>query len=231
MLPPSKKRRLAQSSAVEEVTFDPSARQEYLTGFHKRKVQRAKHAAEIAEKRARAEKIQHRKKIREERAKEIEERVRAVNAMLRPAERGSEDEVEEDGWEGLEGDGGEEKGPVEEIDHEAEYVDEEKYTTVTVEAMDVSKTGLIKATTTSTNNAEDDAEDDDDSTKKTQAAEKAPMKKNRKWTKDRPKDPDKKKKLKKKRNFKYENKAERKDARSKQKARNSKQARERRDRG
>lgn len=43
--------------------FDPAARQEYLTGFHKRKLQRAKHAQEIAEKRAREEKIAGRKKV------------------------------------------------------------------------------------------------------------------------------------------------------------------------
>lgn len=61
MGPQSKKRKL--TTAVEEVTFDPAAREEFLTGFHKRKVQRAKHAQEIAEKKAREERIEQRRKV------------------------------------------------------------------------------------------------------------------------------------------------------------------------
>jgi ribosomal RNA-processing protein 17 len=49
---------------VEEITFDPAARQEFLTGFHKRKLQRAKHALEAAEKRAREERLVERRKAR-----------------------------------------------------------------------------------------------------------------------------------------------------------------------
>lgn len=59
-----KKRKLNQS-ATEEVVFDPSARQEYLTGFHKRKVQRAKVAREAAAQKAREERIEDRKKVSE----------------------------------------------------------------------------------------------------------------------------------------------------------------------
>lgn len=59
--PPSKKRKATHT--VEEITFDNSARQEYLTGFHKRKVQRQKHAQEEAAKRAREEKIEFRKQV------------------------------------------------------------------------------------------------------------------------------------------------------------------------
>lgn len=62
-MPPPTKRRRTEPTAVEEITFDLSARHEYLTGFHKRKVQRAKHAQEAAEKRARAEKIAERKRV------------------------------------------------------------------------------------------------------------------------------------------------------------------------
>lgn len=58
---PSKKRKATHT--IEEVTFDNSARQEYLTGFHKRKVQRQKHAQEEAAKRAREEKIEFRKQV------------------------------------------------------------------------------------------------------------------------------------------------------------------------
>lgn len=52
------------TSAVEEVNFDFEARQEYLTGFHKRKQQRIKNAQEEAAKRARQEKLELRKQVR-----------------------------------------------------------------------------------------------------------------------------------------------------------------------
>jgi ribosomal RNA-processing protein 17 len=62
MHPPSKRRK-TESTVVEEINFDPSARQEYLTGFHKRKLERAKHARELAEKQARIEKLEARKLV------------------------------------------------------------------------------------------------------------------------------------------------------------------------
>lgn len=43
--------------------FDPAARFDYLTGFHKRKVQRTKAAQEAAAARAREERIEDRKKV------------------------------------------------------------------------------------------------------------------------------------------------------------------------
>lgn len=63
ILPTPSKKRKANHSAVEEIAFDNSARQEYLTGFHKRKVQRQKHAQEEASKRAREERIEFRKQV------------------------------------------------------------------------------------------------------------------------------------------------------------------------
>jgi ribosomal RNA-processing protein 17 len=60
--PPSKKRKAP--SAIQEIEFDRSARAEYLTGFHKRKVQRQKHAQEQAAERARQERIELRKQAR-----------------------------------------------------------------------------------------------------------------------------------------------------------------------
>jgi len=62
MAPPTKRRR-TEPTVVEEISFDPAARQEYLTGFHKRKLQRAKAAQEAAERRARAERIEERRKV------------------------------------------------------------------------------------------------------------------------------------------------------------------------
>lgn len=66
MQPPTKKRKTEKTGGpvVEEINFDTAARQEYLTGFHKRKLQRAKHAQEAAEKKARADRIVDRKKVR-----------------------------------------------------------------------------------------------------------------------------------------------------------------------
>ena len=57
----SKKRKV--SDKVEEVTFDSAARQEFLTGFHKRKVQRSRHAQEVAEKKAQEIKRAERKRV------------------------------------------------------------------------------------------------------------------------------------------------------------------------
>ena len=63
ILPRANKKR-KNTSEVEEVTFDNDARQEYLTGFHKRKQQRIKNAQEAAVKRARQEKLDTRKQVR-----------------------------------------------------------------------------------------------------------------------------------------------------------------------
>jgi len=61
MGPMSKKRKVAPK--VEEVNFDGEARQEWLTGFRKRKQQRIKHAQEVAEKRYKEEKRLDRQKV------------------------------------------------------------------------------------------------------------------------------------------------------------------------
>lgn len=59
----TKAKGIRKQQPVEELKFDPDARQEYLTGFHKRKVQRIKHAQELAAKLAREEKLEHRKEV------------------------------------------------------------------------------------------------------------------------------------------------------------------------
>lgn len=63
ILPPHSKKRKA-TYGIEEVNFDNEARQEFLTGFHKRKQQRIKNAQEEAAKRARLERIEMRKQVR-----------------------------------------------------------------------------------------------------------------------------------------------------------------------
>jgi ribosomal RNA-processing protein 17 len=59
--PPNKKRKT--TSIIEEISFDNDARQEFLTGFHKRKLQRSKLAQEQAANKAREEKIELRKQV------------------------------------------------------------------------------------------------------------------------------------------------------------------------
>lgn len=63
LLPPPVKKRKTEH-AIEEISFDTDARQEYLTGFRKRKLQRVKRAQEEAEKRAKEERREARKQVR-----------------------------------------------------------------------------------------------------------------------------------------------------------------------
>lgn len=60
MAPVAKRRKTDQ---VEEITFDPEARQEYLTGFHKRKQQRIENARDAAAKREKEERVRERKQV------------------------------------------------------------------------------------------------------------------------------------------------------------------------
>jgi ribosomal RNA-processing protein 17 len=110
-----------------------------------------------------------------------------------------------------------------EVDHEAEYVDEDRYTTVTVEAMDLSQGGLRKA--------EKEAEKDSHKSEgeMPEIAKPSPSQKKGKriWTKHKPEREGQASKKKRKK-FRYENKAERKMTRIKEKSRNSRQAQARR---
>ena len=114
-----------------------------------------------------------------------------------------------------------------EIDHEAEYIDEDRFTTVTVEAVEVSKGGVHRIT-------EEDEESGDGSEARRGGRarshidvnnEKAKTdNKKRVWTKERPNGPNKKKKK-----FKYENKADRKITRHKERSKSKAQAKSRRE--
>ncbi|KAJ3458656.1 hypothetical protein FSOLCH5_010570 [Fusarium solani] len=186
--PPSKKRK--STSAVEEVSFDNDARHEYLTGFHKRKQQRIKNAQEEAAKRARQEKIEMRKQIREERRREVEQHVETVNRMLQESEaagaieQGSDDASDE--WDGFP-----DQPNLDIVDHEEEYIDEDRYTTVTVESVSVTRDGLHKPKV-------DESEDEDDNKEE---AKDTPDSKAAKSRQEKPK--------KKKKKFRYESKFDR----------------------
>jgi ribosomal RNA-processing protein 17 len=130
--------------------------------------------------------------------------VEAVNALLAEAKTpgiDDSDDSKDEAWDGILDD-----NPFESIDHEAEYIDEDRYTTVTVEAVDVSKEGLHRV-------AEDgDTREEGDPREPKIPADSTEVKTgaNRKvW----PKKPKRKK-------FRYESKAERKITRGRQKAGN-----------
>ncbi|VBB75688.1 Putative ribosomal RNA-processing protein [Podospora comata] len=202
--PPPKKRKVQH--AVEEVTFDRTAREEYLTGFHKRKLERKKHAQQIAEQKAREERIETRKQIREERKQALEEHVQTIQQILREAEAAGTGTAGKDGEEDEEWGGLSDDEVVEApIDMEEEYIDEDKYTTVTVEAVSVDRDGLHKPKAVSS---------DDDEESKT----------------EKPEDEDKQatkgakhpKEQKKKKKFRYETKFDRQLTERKQKAKKRK---------
>ncbi|KAI9717521.1 MAG: hypothetical protein M1812_004662 [Candelaria pacifica] len=227
---PAAKRRKTSGPALEEIKFDFDARSDYLTGFHKRKLQRMKHAQEEAAKKERADRIEERKRMREERKADLEKHVETVNAMLRkadeefiePEDSETDDRpVDNEEWDGID------EPP--KINHEDEYIDEGKYTSVTVEAIDISKDGFRKA-------QEDDGQDNDaasneedqeanrDTDKPPKTAPERDVNGKRVWTKEKPDKPKKKKKK-----FRYENKVERKATRFKERAGNKAKARARRD--
>jgi len=152
-----------------------------------------------------------RKQLREERKKELEEHVEAVNALLEKDEAGlgSSDEdsdAGEESWEGF----GDEVVMREVLDHEEEYVDEDRFTTVTVEGVDVTKEGLKKT-------AEESEEEDAAEKEKYKEAESTTEKGKKIWPKKE-----------KKKKFRYESKTERKMARAKQKSGNKAKASARR---
>lgn len=137
--------------------------------------------------------------MRQDRKREVEEHVDHVNKLLREAARAgnvsdqeaSDDENEE--WQGLP------DGPTEEsVDHEEEYIDEDKFTSVTVESVSVSRDGLHKP------EEEPDSEDEEEKARREALAKSA---------KEQAARPKKQKKPK----FRYESKMDRSIANKKQK--------------
>jgi len=153
--------------------------------------------------------------MREQRKQELEDHVETVNKLLRQA-NGAETEDESE-----ENDNDTDKeamGRIDTIDpsREEEYIDEDRYTTVTVEPMRLSE--------------DEDAfsAGEEDTLEKKEAKGKQhedSVKKKRVWTKKKPDDA---KGNHKKKKFKYESPVERKLARTKAKTRNSAAAKARR---
>lgn len=88
----------AKKYGVEEVVFNKDSRQEYLTGFHKRKVERQKKAKNFFEQQERLARIEERKKQREERQKEFEDKMKELDTVkdLRLGKTGIDSDDDED---------------------------------------------------------------------------------------------------------------------------------------
>ncbi|SPQ21595.1 9a0a7437-d87a-4718-8868-a19eea745a7f [Thermothielavioides terrestris] len=188
--PPPKKRKTVH--AIEEITFDKDARAEFLTGFHKRKQARIKHAQEI----------------REERRQAVEDHVRAVNKILREAEHAGTEQHQnssEEEWGGF----SDTDVPEAPIDLEEEYIDEDRFTTVTVEAVSVDRDGLHKPDLNQP--SEDEGSEPEEKGDTEQEG-------GQKRVSKRPKDSSRKKKKK----FRYENKLQRELEARKQRAKRRK---------
>ncbi len=159
------------------------------------------------------------KQLRDERKADLERHVKEINALMPAtslaleAEDSDEEGKEADGWNGIE------EVALEPVDHEAEYVDEDKYTTVTVEEVDISRDGISRRR---------GGEDEGGTALQQEAADlKQPA--NPSTTKKPPSKREKDKKpRKKKKTFRYESPAERKMNRLKVRAKNSKAAQARR---
>ncbi|KAI9728990.1 MAG: hypothetical protein M1828_000075 [Chrysothrix sp. TS-e1954] len=209
MPPPAKRRK---TTALEEISFDTADRQDYLTGFRKRKQQRIKHAKEFAAQKERELRIEQRKQMREQRKKDLEKHVETVDKMLKEAEDGvSDGESNAEQQEKTDTEGPEEttagvNGVVaQDPRREDEYVDEEKYTTVTIKPMDESGSEDENASRSSSEGESHAKEQDQGVSTAT---------KKRVWTKERPA---KDKPNKKRKKFRYETKAERKVTRAHEK--------------
>ncbi|GAB7349506.1 hypothetical protein MBLNU459_g0214t1 [Dothideomycetes sp. NU459] len=219
---PAPKRRKTGPTQMEELSFDFDARQDYLTGFHKRKVQRTKRAQEEAAKLAREEKIRDRRQLREQRKQDLERHVAEVNTLTRqqnpdlspePEDGGRDDEGDE--WNGIAAD----LEPA--IDGVDEYVDEDKFTTVTIEAMDDAKAFVDG--TPSDADVERERARVAEKIRLQKEADEAKRKKQSRWKKDDGTLKQKKKK------FRYESKGERQQTRRKQSAKNSAAAKARKE--
>ena len=145
----------------------------------------------------------------------MQKHVEAVNAVLRKNEVGESDESELDGEEGWRG-SQEEPRP---IDLEEEFIDDDKFTKVTVEAVDVSRDGLKRVADDIEEPAEEQGED-----ASARDASRTNANGKRMLAKERPKHS--KNKLKKK-TFKYESKTDRKLTRFKERGKGKRQAKER----
>lgn len=88
---------------VQEVVFDKDKRKDYLTGFHKRKLERKKKAQEYLEEEAKKHRLEERASIREERKLEVQRKLvemkeaMSLNPFLDNITDTEDEEEEDDG--------------------------------------------------------------------------------------------------------------------------------------
>lgn len=152
----------------------------------------------------------------------MEKHVEEVNALVKEAAKAAGEIDEEDEEEEKDEDGQADRDQVDiperalKSHHEEEFIDEDLYTTVTVDAVNISKDGFHKV-------AQEEEEGGDDN-KPTAGRPSIRPGAKRIWTKERPHGPKKKKKP-----FRYESKAERKVTRFKERSGNKSKAKARKE--
>lgn len=102
------KQKAGKKFGTDEVTFNKESRLEYLTGFHKRKLERQKKAKEFNTEQERKARVEERAKLREEKKKEMERQLKEFKESMKLVGdyRGSDDEDDEveeeaDDWKGF----------------------------------------------------------------------------------------------------------------------------------
>lgn len=162
--------------------------------------------------------------LRETRKADLEKHVEAVNVAVREAEdttrvEASSDGEEDEPWEGLE-------EPVK-VDHEDDYLDEDRHTVVTVEAVDVSHEGLQRR-----QEGTDEEMNHPPASESAVAEAEKPSNANAtnggREKQSRAKQSSDQRPKKKKKKFRYESKAERKTTRMKERSGGKAKAKERR---
>lgn len=185
----------ARQEQIKEVVFDDDARREFLTGFHKRKLQRTEEKRKKAQERDKQQRLEARREGRKALAEQAKKNAAAVEQAL-GAVLAFDDEADESGDNGAR-------------DDAMEFEDEEQLATVTV-VEDFTTDDLIlgpeskrpkrpRASSSSpqpdrTQSADEDRDDEDAPRTQAKTKTKAPK-------------------------FRYETKAARKAAKDKQKAR------------
>lgn len=69
-------------SRVSEVVFDKEKRKDYLTGFHKRKLERKKKAQDYLEEQAKKDRLEERARIREERKLQVQKKLAEMKEAM-----------------------------------------------------------------------------------------------------------------------------------------------------
>ncbi|KAJ2001777.1 hypothetical protein GGI04_002363 [Coemansia thaxteri] len=86
------KKRKARKDQVEQVEFDPKARQKFLTGFHKRKLERREHAIAQAKAKEREERLEMRREKREQQKDILAQRILENKSFYGTATSDNEDD-------------------------------------------------------------------------------------------------------------------------------------------